>query len=207
MSISTNANPEQTRDGVASLTLRGESPPQPPAADQQPFDERAWILDSPGRWWVLHTRARNEKRVAAALDEAQVRYYLPLVNVQRTYTKSRFTFRIPLFPGYVFLCGDHEQCAQARRTNRIANVIYVEDQDRLRAELQHVDSVLESGQTVELYPALQIGQRCRVAAGALKGVEGVVIRRGGRCRMYLAVSTLGQSVVVEVDGALLESAG
>jgi transcriptional antiterminator RfaH len=166
-----------------------------------------WIARGSGRWWVLHTHARNEKRVAHALAERRIRHYLPLVSVHHTYAKAKVTFRVPLFPGYVFLCGDHGDCDMARRTDRIARVLHVEDQAGLRAELWHIYRVVEGGKAVELFPALQAGQRCRITRGALQGVEGVVVRHAGRCRMYLNVSTLGQSAAVEVDAALLEPVG
>jgi len=166
----------------------------------------AWISPAVGRWWVLHTRARNEKRVAAALAEGRVQHYLPLVNVRHTYTKWKVSFKVPLFPGYVFLCGDHSDCDKARRTNRVARILPVADQDKMRGELRHICQVVEAGDSVELFPAIQVGRRCRIAGGPLKGVEGVVVRQGHRYRMYLSVSTLGQSATVEVDAALLESA-
>ncbi len=158
-----------------------------------------------GRWWVLHARARHEKRIAELLAEHAVCHYLPLVNLHRTYVKAKFTYRVPLFPGYVFLYGDHGACEAARRTNRIANLIFVDNQAQLRAELRHLYQVVESGHAIELFPALQVGQRCRITSGVLKGVEGTVLRRGARCRMFLAVSTLGQSAMVEVDAAVLET--
>lgn len=166
-----------------------------------------WIGTVPGTWWVLHTRARNEKRVAAALAEHGVQHYLPLVSVRHTYAKRKATFRVPLFPGYVFLCGDHRDCDVARLTNRVAAILVVADQAKLRWELQQVCRAIEREEAVALYPALQAGQRCRVTSGPLKGLEGVVERHGGRCRMYLSVSMLGQSAMVEVDGALLEVVG
>jgi transcriptional antiterminator RfaH len=163
-----------------------------------------WFLHAAGRWWVLHTRLRNEKRVAHELAERRVRHYLPLVTVRHTYAKSRARFDVPLFPGYVFLCGDDRDCDAARRTNRVATILPVFDQAGLRKELMHIYCVVERGQAVELFPAIQPGQRCRITGGVLKDVEGVVVRHGARCRMYLSVSTLGQSAAVEVDAALLE---
>lgn len=176
----------------------------PSAAQNWPGTLEDWLTRGSGRWWVVHTRARNEKHVAAKLAERQVPHYLPLVKVRHTYAKARVTFDVPLFPGYLFLYGEHNECDQARRTNRIARILHVVAQDRLRAELQHIFRVIAGGQEVELFPALQVGQRCRITRGALQGVEGVVVRHGGRCRMYLSVSTLGQSAMVEVDAALLE---
>ena len=185
-----------TQTAVGTLAVEDDA--------RERHESEPWLVDAPGRWWVLHTRARNEKRVAEMLDEQHVCLYLPLVCVHRTYTKCQVTSRLPLFPGYLFLCGDLNDCDKARRTNRVANVIEVENQDQLRAELRDVYRVVESGETVDLFPALQEGQRCRIVGGGLKGMEGVVIRHGRRFRMYLAVSTLGQSAVVEVDAALLE---
>jgi transcription antitermination factor NusG len=163
-----------------------------------------WIVRAVGRWWVLHTRARNEKHVASKLAQHRVLHYLPLVQVHHTYAKRKVAFSVPLFPGYVFLCGEHGDCDAARRTHRVANILYVEDQRRLRAELQHVHRAIAGSRTVELFPSLQVGQRCRITSGALAGLEGIVVRQGRHCRMYLSVSALGQSASVEVDAALLE---
>jgi transcription termination/antitermination protein NusG len=163
-----------------------------------------WVGDAPGRWWVLHTRARNEKCVAAKLAEQRIVHFLPLVSVRRTYAKSKVTFELPLFPGYVFLRGDEGACDIARRTNRVAHILHVDNQTQLHTELKQVQAALASGEPVALFPALQTGQRCRMSGGPLKGLEGVVIRRGRQCRMWLDVTVLGQSAVVEVDAAMLE---
>jgi transcription antitermination factor NusG len=163
-----------------------------------------WIGEAPGRWWVLHTRARHEKVVATALERHRIHYYLPLVPVMRTYAKRRVTFRLPLFPGYLFLCGGHDECEKAWRTNRVAKILHVERQEQLRTELHQVFLALEAGERVDLFKALKTGRRCRITGGTLKGLEGTVLRRGRHCRMYLSVTILGQSAVVEVDAALLE---
>jgi hypothetical protein len=57
---------------------------------------------------------------------------------------------------------------------------------------------------VDLYPGLRRGRRCRVVAGSLKGVEGVVLRRRGLYRVYVGVEALGQSAELEIDPSLLE---
>jgi len=159
-----------------------------------------------GRWWVLHTRAQNEKRVASELERHGCAYYLPLVTVRHTYSRSRqAVFHKPLFPGYLFLCGDYRDCEIAWRTNRVANVLEVHDQERLRTELQHICRLIEGGRNVELYQGLQPGRRCRVVSGPLRGVEGVVLQWSGRTRLYVGVSMIGQSATVEIDATLLEA--
>ena len=42
--------------------------------------------------------------------------------------------------------------------------------------------------------------------GALRGLEGVVVKRHSKCRLLVAVNYLQQGVSVEIDDCALESA-
>lgn len=158
-----------------------------------------------GRWWVLQTRARHEKVVAAALARQGMAHYLPLVRRRRIHGGRRATVELPLFPGYVFLSGEAAACEAAWQTRRVSKILRVHDQRGLQAELRHVQQLVESDEAAALYPTLVAGRRCRVVSGSLRGIEGVVLRRRRTCRLYLAVTILGQSAVVEIDGGLLEA--
>jgi transcription antitermination factor NusG len=158
-----------------------------------------------GRWWVLHTRSRHEKRVAEALDRHGVNHFLPLTTSRRTYGKRVREFSPPLFTGYVFLCGGEDGIQVAWETNCIANVIRVADQDRLRADLRSIYRVCNSNEPLDLYPSLRSGRRCRIRCGPLKGIEGVVTRRRGVSRIFVAVTFICKSAVVEIDAAIVEA--
>ena len=157
-----------------------------------------------GRWWVLHTKARNEKAVAADLEKMRINHFLPLVECRRTYNGRAQSVKIPLFPGYVFLCGGSDDRLKALRTNRVARVLEVGDQERLKSDLRHIYRVVASREPVDLYPRLRRGRRCRVISGTLAGLEGVVLRRRGLWRVYVGVEFLGQSAELEIDPMLLE---
>jgi transcription antitermination factor NusG len=161
----------------------------------------------PASWWVLHTRARNEKAVADRLDREGVSYYLPLVESRRTRRWRREAYQVPLFPGYLFLLGERRDCDVAWRTRRVANILPVDDQTRLEHELEQIRRLIASDAPVDLYPALRVGRMVRITHGALRGLEGVVVRRRGMCRVFLAVTFVGQSAVVEVDSASVEASG
>jgi transcription antitermination factor NusG len=55
------------------------------------------------------------------------------------------------------------------------------------------------------YPFAAVGRRCRVTAGPLEGMEGIVVRRDKLARLVLEVSILGQGASVEIDADLLEA--
>ncbi len=157
-----------------------------------------------GQWWVVHTKARNEKALAANLDSLNISYFLPLARVRRRYGRRVTQVRMPLFPGYLFLCGGAHERYATLMTHRAANVIDVADQERLKADLRQIYRAVNSEVPVDLYPGIRRGRRCRIVGCSLAGLEGVVLRRRGVCRVYLAVESLGQSAEVEIDPGLLE---
>lgn len=157
-----------------------------------------------GTWWVLHTRARNEKAVAETLSRQGVSYFLPLVHYRRRYAGRVRQVEIPLFPGYLFLCGGPMERQLALRTNRVAQVLEVTDQERLRQDLRQIECVIQSNEPVDLFPRIMTGTRCRVTSGSLKGLEGIVLRKRGPWRVYVGVEFLGQSAELEIESSLLE---
>ena len=152
---------------------------------------------------MVHTKARNEKALAADLDCLGIGCYLPLAHASRRYGGRTTYVDIPLFPGYLFLSGGPEERLATLGTNRVANVIRVVDQERLKADLRQIFRVTTSKKPVDVYPGIRRGRRCLISRGCLKGIEGVVIRRRGVCRVYISVVALGQSAEVEIDASLL----
>jgi len=157
-----------------------------------------------GRWWVAHTKARFEKAFAWQLYRLDIGYFLPMAERVRIYGGKKQRVMMPLFSSYVFFCGDDEDRYTAMTTNRLCQTIDVVDQARLVSELSAIEKAINGGTTVDLYPSIAVGRQCRIIAGALMGVEGIVIERNKRARVVLQVSILGQGALVEIDADLLE---
>jgi len=156
-------------------------------------------------WWVAHTKSRNEKALAWNLLKWEIPYFLPL-REQVTRRKSRvLKSLLPIFSGYVFFRGSREQRYLAMTSNRIARIIEVVDQQKLISELKSIYIALDSGLPVDPHPYIKSGDYCRVTAGALMGVEGIVIRKKSQVRILLKVDMLGQAAAVEIDADLLET--
>ncbi len=158
-----------------------------------------------GQWWVAHTKARSEKSLAWSLYRWGVGYFLPLREKVTARRGRKYKSLLPLFPGYVFFNGDEESRYQALTTNRIAQVIEVVDQDQLVRELDQIHRALSAGAPLDPHPYLKSGARCRVKAGPLADMEGMVVRRKGVTKLILRVDILGQAAAVEIEGDLLES--
>jgi transcription antitermination factor NusG len=152
-----------------------------------------------GEWWVVHTKSRNEKALAHDLVRREISYFLPMSwKVRR---KSRRTIRslLPLFSGYLFFCGGENERTEVLRTDRVANLIKVNDQERLLNELLQIQQALVAGAPLVPDKYVKAGQKCKVMAGPLLGLEGVVVTTRGATRLVLQVDMLGQAASVEID--------
>ena len=178
------------------LKLSDNPPILPPSVES--------IADLQGEWYVAHTKARCEKALAWDLLHHGIGYFLPLVE-RITFSGGRKRRVLkPLFPSYLFFCGDRKDRYVAMTTNRICRAIEVADQPTLTAELAALESVIRGKAPLDLYPRPAVGRRCRVTMGPFEGLEGTMIDGTNSGRLVLAVSFISQGAAMEIDAALLE---
>lgn len=155
-------------------------------------------------WWVLYTKARQEKSLARELFKHEIPFYLPLVQktlVQRGRKRKSF---VPLFLGYLFLFGDEQDRVRSLATNRVSRALKVDDQTRLAHDLRQLKRLIESEAPVTVESRLEPGRRVRVTQGSLMGIEGTVLVRRDSVRLLIAVDFLQQGASVEIEDSLLE---
>lgn len=174
-----------------------ENPPLlwPPAESIRAFE---------GLWWVVHTRSRNEKVLAHDLMAKNISYFLPMtLKVSR---RSHRTFKslLPLFTGYVFFCGSENDRIELLKTNRVVHLLEVPDQNSFLAELSRIERAISAGAPLIPHKYIEKGQWCRVIAGPLLGLEGIVVQNRGNTRLVLQIDLLGQAASVEIDIDMIE---
>lgn len=162
------------------------------------------LADFVGTWMVAHTKSRNEKALAWQLQKKNIGYFLPLV--EKVQKKRRQTLRsmLPLFSGYVFFCGDENDRLETLRTNRVANIIEVIDQQRFVNELASIERAAAEGFDLAPHKYIKKGRLCRVIAGPLIGTEGMVSESTDKTRLVLQIDMLGKATSLEIDMDMLE---
>jgi transcription antitermination factor NusG len=159
-----------------------------------------------GPLWVAHTKARAEKALAWDLLSLDIQYFLPMAEKLAIWGGRKRKILSPIFPSYLFFCGDLPKRHRVLATNRVCQVIAVHDRPQLMQELEAIRIALNSGRPMDLYPFAAVGQPVRVARGPMRGVEGLVIRKDDVTRIVLQVSMLGQGVSLEISADMLEPA-
>jgi len=161
------------------------------------------LAELSGHWWVAHTRSRFEKAFAWDMCQRDIGYFLPLRDKVTVSHGRKRKVKVPLFSSYVFICGSDEDRYLALTTNRLCQTIEVVDQEQLITQLSRIEKTLASEVPMEVLPHIPLGQRCRINAGVLAGIEGILIDKRNRARVALEVSVLGQASLVEVEADLV----
>jgi transcription antitermination factor NusG len=166
------------------------------------------LQESSGLWFAAYTSSRHEKRVASQLVERQVESFCPLY-AERHRWKNRCEshLRLPLFPNYVFV---RIEPRQRVRVLEVPGVLSLVSFGRNLAalptrEIEALRSSVDQSK-IEPHPYLVIGERVRITAGAMTGIEGVLVRKKNHLRVVIALDVLMRSVAVEVDECDLEPA-
>jgi len=176
-------------------------------ADENPsiiWPEEKSVRDFTGIWWVAHTKSRNEKALAQDLIRKDINYFLPMSWKVRRRRGRTMRSLLPLFSGYLFFCGQENQRIELLRTNRVANLIEVKDQEKLLEELLQIERALRAGAPLVPHKYIKVGQHCRVIAGPLAELEGIVVQTKTVTRLVLQVDMLGQATSVEIDTDMIE---
>jgi transcription termination/antitermination protein NusG len=158
------------------------------------------------QWFVVRTRSRQEKALAAELSLRGLEYFLPLVRCVRFHGREggrRVVVEQPMIPGYLFLRSSLDEAYLTDRSQRTAQLMKVADQDRLAWEIENLRDAAARGAELMPYAHLPNGTRVEVCAGPLRGIQGVVDMRKGN-RLILQITALGQAMSLEIDGSLLE---
>lgn len=166
-------------------------------------------------WQVAHVRSRQEKGLARfiisdpsvfdgpAADLVEipagcVPFYLPQMEHEvKAGGRTRSSW-VPLFAGYVFFRGGRDERLRVLRSNYVANIIPVLDQQLFAAQLWQIFDMQKKGLRLVPYPEITTGDVVRIREGVFKGYIGEVIREKDGLRLIVSVAAIGKSVVVEL---------
>ena len=151
-------------------------------------------------WWAIYTLARREKELMRRLRAQGVSFYGPQI-CRRTRSprgRMRESF-VPLFAGYVFVCGGEQDRLAALATNCVSRCLPVPKIAAFEHDLQQIRRLIASNAPLTVEKRIEPGRRVRVRGGAMVGLEGTVIKRRGKDWLMVSVGFLqqGASVLLE----------
>jgi transcription antitermination factor NusG len=159
-------------------------------------------------WYAVQTRPRHEQTVVTQLNQDGLETLLPMVHQVRKWTDRRKLVHVPLFPSYVFVrttLSCNEERVRILRKSGVVSFVGPRREAEPIAN-SNVRALLTSEVEYGPHPYLTVGQRVRIRSGALRGLEGILLRVGGGDNLVLSVDLIHKSVILHIDGYDLEPA-
>jgi transcription antitermination factor NusG len=165
-------------------------------------------VETSQQWFAVYTTPRHEKHVSDMLTERRIETFLPLYRTTRQWKKSLpVVLELPLFPTYVFARIGRQARGAVLGTPGVLSIVGSAREPWPLPDFEI--EALRSGlleRKIEPHPYLIVGERVRIKAGVMTGVEGVLVRKKNEFRVVLTLDTITQSVAVEVDANDVEPA-
>ncbi len=159
-------------------------------------------------WYCVRTQPKHEHIAAASLAaRLGLEVFNPRLRLERATRRGPVRLIEPVFPGYVFVrCHLAERIDQVRYVNGVSGLVHFGQRipsvpDETIEELRQCFGG-EDALVVE--DRLQVGAEVTVAAGALLGSRGIVVRvLPAKQRVQILLDFLGRATVTEVDRTAL----
>lgn len=153
-------------------------------------------------WYVVYTRPRWEKKVAARLLESGIEHYCPLNKVQKQWSDRKKVVMEPLFKGYVFVQVDEQKKWDIRSVDGILNYVHWLGKPAVvkQEEIDTIKKFLQEFSDVEVRNAsLGANDTVLVKQGVLMNYKGIVVEvKGNKARVDIESMGLQLSAVFDV---------
>lgn len=158
------------------------------------------------QWYAVYTYPRHEKKVLDQLLGREIGSFLPSYRALRKWRNGcKVEVQIPIFPGYVFVrIQPREQFRVLQVPSVVSLVSFGGVPAPLPAEVIETLKATLSTLHAEPHPFVRVGDRVRIVAGCLAGLEGILVRKGSGCRFVLNVDLIMQAVSLEVNAEDVE---
>jgi transcriptional antiterminator RfaH len=155
-------------------------------------------------WYVVYTKPRHEKALAWNLMQRKVSYFLPLIKKKQASIKRvRYSFA-PLFSSYLFIKANHDERIQALQTKRIVQTIHVANQSLLVKEMEVIYKAITNRDVNEYTSKLKKGQKVKIIAGPLLGIEGILLEQKNERFLIIEVESINKTIRVEIESDRIE---
>ncbi len=150
-------------------------------------------------WFVIYTKARNEKLVAEKLADLGIEVYCPLLKTKRRWSDRTKTVEEPLFRSYCFVRLDEHERPKVFDVPGVVRYLFWLKKPAIVRD-NEIETIKQMLQTTD-HNLIQVEQyepqsQVTISTGAFANATGEVVGQQGKT-LTVAISSLG--VVLKVD--------
>lgn len=152
-------------------------------------------------WFAVHVWAGREALTTSRLEQRGYDVFFPAYEERRHWSDRIKVARKALFSGYVFCRSRAEVLDKVVATPGVVRIVG-DSRGPLSVpaeEIEAIQRLLATRLSTRPWPFLREGQKVRIEAGPLRGLEGIVVKNENQHRLVVAITLLQRSVSVEMD--------
>ena len=156
-------------------------------------------------WFVIHTKPRNERKVTDQIILKEIEVFLPLIQTIRIWSDRKKKLLVPLFPNYVFICGN-----EAERRKAISNTYgalrYVMYQKRPAiisdSEINNIKLALKAPEKIRIEESsIAEGDLVEITGGIFNGLTGYIKEIRGNYKLIVNIIELSSTFSIQLSAA------
>jgi transcription antitermination factor NusG len=158
------------------------------------------------QWYALYLRSRYEKKVFEDLGKKEIETFLPLIEEVHIWSDRKKKVIEPLFRGYIFVKTDLRDKETILMTNGVVRFVGINNRPSCISESQidWLRQIVNKSTNVQREKYIEVGERVRIIAGTLIGIEGIVNKVHGISRVVVSIAAIEQSISIQVPAEFLE---
>ncbi len=162
-------------------------------------------------WYALWVRSRSEFATSHELSRKGIENYVPAATKVRQWADRRKKVDFPLFPGYVFvhIPPKADEFQNVVKTRGSVCLVCLEPGRPASVPPQEIESLkvmMQSGNQLDIFPAIKEGTTVRVKRGPLFGAIGILEKRENQNMFLVNIEILGRSVGTRIYAEDIEQA-
>ncbi len=152
------------------------------------------------KWYVLYTKPRWEKKVAALLIAKGVDHYCPLNRVNKQWTDRVSVVKEPLFKGYIFVQLAEVNKWDIKLVDGVLNFVYWLGKPAVVKEddIETIKKFLHEFEDVMVEETLEKNERVLVKQGVMMDYKGIVLEIKGN-RAKVLIDSMGLALTAIFD--------
>jgi len=155
-------------------------------------------------WYAVYTRSRHEEKVYSRLKNKDFEVFLPKAETWSRRKDRRKKIWVPLFPGYIFVQNQLDNCSHhdILKTIGVVRIMGIKGHPMPipEEEIVSLKLMVNSGQLVFPHDYIKTGDKVTVIDGPLEGVVGTILRSNSKKdKFVVSISLLQRSIAVEMN--------
>ena len=148
-------------------------------------------------WYVLYTKPRYEKKVAAKLGELGIKAYCPMLSAKHQWSDRKKVVSTPLISSCIFIQSNENERKMVFQVPGAVRYLYWLGSPAIvkNAEIEMMQLWLQGEVIDAKVEKLQPGDQYDVKEGPFKGKQGIV-QQVNKNRLQLILTELGMKITI-----------